>query len=71
MDLKIVGKCFIEQGSDPVVDSAGNRMPAKSIIFCKKRAFVIMEDGAIAKIAGEEMGVIYQTTDKVFSFFKA
>ena len=71
MDLKIVSKCIIEQGSDLVVDSAGNRIPAKSVTFCKKRAFVITKDGDINKFAGEEMDVIYQPADQDFNFFKA
>ena len=27
MDLEIASKCFIEQGSDLTVDSAGNKIP--------------------------------------------
>ena len=71
MDLKINGKCFIEQGSDLIVDSAGIRVPAKSVIFCKRRAFIITEDGDIDKFAEVEMDVIYQATDKDFNFFEA
>ena len=63
MDLKVVGKCFIEQGSDLMVDAAGNTIPAKSVIFCKKRPFIIMKGGNIDGFAGEEMDVIYQATD--------
>ena len=71
MDLKIVGKCFIEEGSDLIVDAAGNRIPAKSVIFCKKRPFIITEDGDIDKFAGEEMDVFYQVADKDFNFYEA
>ena len=70
MDLKITGKCFIEQGSDLTVDSTGNRIPAKSAIFCKKRAFIITEDGDIDKFSGEEMDVIYEAFDEDFNFFE-
>ena len=55
MDCKIAEKCFIKQGSDLIVNSAGNRIPAKSIICCKKIAFIITEDGNIDKFSGEEM----------------
>ena len=58
MDLKIAGKCFIEQGSDPIVDAAANMIPAKLVIFCKKRAFIITEDGDIDKFGREEMEVV-------------
>ena len=71
MDLKIVSKCFIEQGSDLVVDSAGNRIPANSVIFCKKRACIIIKDGDISKFSGEEMDVIYQAADEDFNVFEA
>ena len=70
MDLKIAGKCFIEQSSDLNVDSTGNRIPAKSIIFFKKRAFIITEDGDINRFSREEMNVIYQASDKDFNFFE-
>ena len=69
MDLKIAGKCFTEQGSDLFVDSAGNRISAKSVIFCTKRAFVITKDGDINQFSGEEMHIIYQATDEDFNFF--
>ena len=70
MDFKIAGKCFIEQGSDLIVDSAGTKIPAKSIIFCKKRAFLTTEDGDIDKFSGVEIDVIYQTSDEDFNIFK-
>ena len=71
MDLKIVGKCFTEQGSDLFVDLAGNRIPAKSVIFCKKGPFIVIKDGDIDKFAAEEMDVIYQATDEDLNFFEA
>ena len=57
MHLKIASKYFIDQGSDLIVDAAGNKIPAKSVIFCKKRAFIITKDGDINKFAGEKMDV--------------
>ena len=68
MDLKIARKCFIEQGSDLIVDSAGNKILAKSIIFCKKRAFTITEDRDTGKFSGEELDVIYQASDEDFNY---
>ena len=50
---------------------AGNKIPAKFIIFCKKRVFIITEDEDIDKIPGEEMGVIYEPSGEGFNFFKA
>ena len=33
MDLKVIGKCFVEQGSGMVIDKVGNKLPAKSLIL--------------------------------------
>ena len=66
----MAGIYFIEQDSHLIVDSAGNRIPAKSVMFCKKRAFVITEDGDIDKFSGEETDAIFQATGEDFSFFK-
>ena len=63
-------ECFIEQSSNLVVDSTGNRIPARSVIFYKKRAFIITEDGDIEKFTGEEVDAIYQDADEDFSFFE-
>ena len=71
MDLKIPSKCYIDQGSDLIVDSVSNKIPAESVIFCKKRAFIITKDGDITKFTGEEVDVICQATDKDFNFFEA
>ena len=62
MELKIMSKCFIEKDSDLIVDSAVNRIPAKLVIFCKKRAFIITKDGDVDTFSEEEMDVIYQAT---------
>ena len=71
MDIKAVSKCFIEQGSDLIVDAAGNRIPAKLVIFCNKRPFIITKDGDIDGFAGEEMDVIYQAVGEDLNFFES
>ena len=63
MDLKIIDKCFTEQSSNLIIDLAGNRIPARSVIFCKKRAFIIMVNGDIIKFIGEEVDAIHQADD--------
>ena len=70
MDIKVVSKYFIEEGSNLTVDAAGNRIPAKSVIFCKKRNFIITDDGDIDLFAGGGMDVIYQAADKDFNFLE-
>ena len=62
MDIKVVGMCFIEDGSNLIVDAAGNKIPAKSAIIC------INDDGDINLFAGGEMGVIYQAANEDFNF---
>ena len=71
MDLKIAGKCFFEQDSDLIIDSAGIRIPAKLVIFGMKRAVIITEDGDINRFSGEEMDVICQATNEDINFFEA
>ena len=71
IDLKIVSKCFIEQGLGLIVDAVGNMIIARSVIFCKKRAFIITKGGDIDTFAGEEMGITYQAADEDFNFFEA
>ena len=45
MDSKIATQCMVEQDIGLVLDVAGNRLPAGSVIMCKLTVFVIMEDG--------------------------
>ena len=71
IDIKVVGKCFTEQGSDLIVDAEGNRIPAKSVNFWKKRPVIISIDGDINRFAAKEIDVIYQAADKGFNFFES
>ena len=43
----------------------------KLVMFCKKRTFVITEDGDIDRFSAEEMDVIYQASDEDFNCFEA
>ena len=70
MDLKGKGKCFVKQGSGMVVDEAGNKLPAKSILFSKMTPLIITEDGNIHKFKGGKMDAVYQADDKYFKFFE-
>ena len=71
MDLKIASKCFVEKDSDLIVDSAGSRIPAKSVTVCKQKAFIITVDGDIDRFSGEGISVIYLATDEGFNFLEA
>ena len=70
MDPKVTGKCLIEQGSGMVIDKAGNKLPAKFILFCKMMPFIITKDSDIDKFEGEEMDSSYQANDQYFNFFE-
>ena len=63
-------KCFIEQGSGLVVYASGNRLPAKSVLFCRMTPFIITEDGGIDNFTGGKVDIIYQADDQCFDFFK-
>ena len=51
-----------------VLDMAGNRLPAGSVIMCKLTPFVIMEDGDIDYVGGGKMEMFYQADDEYFEF---
>ena len=70
MDFKIARKCFIDQATDFIVDSAANRIPANSITFCKSRAFIITDYGDINKFLGKEMNTICKASDEDLNLFK-
>ena len=53
-----------------VIDESGNKLPAKSILFCKMTSFIINMDGNIDKFKGGEMDAIYQADDQYFNFFE-
>ena len=63
MDLKVTGKCFIKQESGLVIDEAGNKLLAKSLLFCKMTPFVITEEGDIDNFTGGKMEAVYQADD--------
>ena len=44
MNLKVIGKSFVKQGLGMVIDKVGNKLPVKSILFCKMTSFIIMKD---------------------------
>ena len=70
MDLKVISKCFIKQESGLVLDEAGNKLPAKSVLFCKMMPFIITKDWDIDNFEGGKMDAIYQADDQYFDFFE-
>ena len=71
VDLKIASKCFVEKGSGLIVDSAGSRIPVKSVIVSKQKVFIITKDEDIDRYSSEGLGVICQATDEDFNFLEA
>ena len=51
-----------------MLDMAGNKLPAESVIMCKLTAFVIMEDGDIDHLGGGKMETVYQANDWYVKF---
>ena len=68
MDSTIAVQCMVEQDTGLVLDMAGNRLPAGSVIMCKLTAFVIMEDGDIDYIGGGKVEIFFQANDWYFEF---
>ena len=69
MDLKVTGKCFVQEGSGLVMDEAGSGLQAKCVLLCKMMPSVITKDGDIDKFKGGEMDAIYQADDQYFDLF--
>ena len=50
MENTIVAQCMVEQDTGLVLDMAGNRLPAGSVIICKLTTFVIRKDGDLTML---------------------
>ena len=68
MESAIAAQCIVEQDTGLVLDMAGNKLPAGSVIMCKLTAFVIMEDSDIDYTGRGKMKMVYQTNDQYFKF---
>ena len=68
MESKIAAQCVVEQESGLVLDMAGNKLPAGSVIMCKLTAFFITEDSDIDYIGGGKMEMVYQADAQYFEF---
>ena len=66
MESTIAAQCIVEQDTGLVLDMAGNKLPAGSVIMCKLTAFVITGDGDIDYIGGGKMEMGYQAYDLYF-----
>ena len=69
MDLKVTGKYFVKQKSGLVSDEAGNKLLAKSVMFCKMTPFIITE-GDIYNFTGGTMEAVHQVDNQFLEFFK-
>ena len=67
MESKIAAQCVVEYKSGLVLDMAGNKLPARSVIMCKLNAF-FTEDGDIDYMRGGKMEMVYQADDQYFEF---
>ena len=68
MERTISAQCIVEQYTGLVLDIAGNKLSAGSVIMCKLIAFVITENGNIDYVGGGKMEMAYQADDWYFKF---
>ena len=68
MESTVAAQCIVEQDTDLVLDMAGNKLLAGSVIMCKLTAFVIKEDSNIDYVGGGKMEMVYQEDDWYFKF---
>ena len=68
MENTIAAQCFVEQDTGLMLDMAGNKLPAGSVITCKPTPFVITEDGDIDYLGCGKMGMVYQADDRYSKF---
>ena len=68
MDSTNAVQCMTEQDTGLVLDMAGNRLPAGSVIMCKLTTFVIIEDIDIDYVGGGKMEMVYQADDQYLKF---
>ena len=65
----IIAAQFIAlQDTGLVLDMAGNKLPAGSVIMCKVTGFVIMEDSDLDYVGGGKMEMVYQADNQYFKF---
>ena len=68
MESSIAAQRIVEQETGLVLDMAGNKMLAGSVIMCKLTPFVILKDGNINYVGGGRMEMVYWTDDEYFEF---
>ena len=68
MESTIAAQCIVEQDAGLVLNMAGNKLSAGSVIMCQLTAFVIMEDGDIDYIGSGKMEMVYHANDWYFKF---
>ena len=59
MESTIAAQCTVEQDTGLVLDMAGKKFPAGSVIMCKLTAFVITEVYNIDYIGGDKLEMVY------------
>ena len=68
MECTIAAQCIVEQDTGLVLDMAGNKLPAGSVIMCKLTVFVFMENSYIDYIGGGNMEMVYQADNWYLKF---
>ena len=68
MASQISAKCFVEQETGFLVQEAGNKLQAKSVVMCQMTPFVITEEGNTSHFTGGKMENIYHVDERYFDF---
>ena len=70
MASQVAAKCSVEQKTGFLVDEAGNKLQAKSMVMCQMTPFVITEEGNVDHFAGGKMENIYHVDKWYFDFLE-
>ena len=55
MEYQAAGKCFMEQETGLLIDEAGSKLQAKSLVMCRMTPFVVTKEGDINHFTGGKM----------------
>ena len=70
MASQVAAKHFMEQETGFLVDEAGNKIQAKSVVICQMTPFVITKEGNINHFAGGKMENVYHADERYYNFLE-
>ena len=70
MASQVAAKCFVEQDNGILMDEAGIKLQAKSMVICQMIPFVITNEDNTDHFAGGKMENIYHVDERYFDFLE-